>query len=214
MTSESAKDFFISYTQADQRWAEWVAWQLEEAGYTVIIQAWDFAAGVNFLSRMDSALKETDRTLLILTSAALDSRFVHEEWAAALKQERLVPVRVQKCDPAALLSTRAYIDLVGLEEHEARERLLAELQKGRRKPDEAPAFPGALSEAKHSVPQKPAFPGALPPFWQAPYSRNPAFTGREALLTELRQALTSGENAALTQAITGLGGVGKTQLAL
>jgi len=44
--------------------------------------------------------------------------------------------------------------------------------------------------------------------------RNPNFTGREDLLTRLRQALTSGQPAALTQAIHGLGGVGKTQLAV
>jgi len=44
--------------------------------------------------------------------------------------------------------------------------------------------------------------------------RNPNFTGREDLLTRLRTALTSGQPAALTQAIHGLGGVGKTQLAV
>jgi tetratricopeptide (TPR) repeat protein len=42
--------------------------------------------------------------------------------------------------------------------------------------------------------------------------RNPNFTGRGDLLTQLRSALTSGQPAALTQAIHGLGGVGKTQL--
>ena len=29
------KDFFISYNSADQQWAEWIAWQLEEAGYKI-----------------------------------------------------------------------------------------------------------------------------------------------------------------------------------
>lgn len=43
--------------------------------------------------------------------------------------------------------------------------------------------------------------------------RNPSFTGRTELLKELRIALTTGGPAALTQAISGLGGVGKTQLA-
>ncbi|AKT39975.1 FxSxx-COOH system tetratricopeptide repeat protein [Chondromyces crocatus] len=43
--------------------------------------------------------------------------------------------------------------------------------------------------------------------------RNPSFTGRDRLLSDLRAALTSGGPAALTQAISGLGGVGKTQLA-
>jgi tetratricopeptide (TPR) repeat protein len=44
--------------------------------------------------------------------------------------------------------------------------------------------------------------------------RNPNFTGRESLLAQLCSALTSGQLAALTQAIHGLGGVGKTQLAV
>jgi hypothetical protein len=39
------RDFFISYTQADRAWAEWIAWQLEEARYTTVLQAWDFAPG-------------------------------------------------------------------------------------------------------------------------------------------------------------------------
>ena len=30
--AEGRKDFFVSYTGADRRWAEWVAWALEEAG--------------------------------------------------------------------------------------------------------------------------------------------------------------------------------------
>jgi len=49
-----------------------------------------------------------------------------------------------------------------------------------------------------------------------PYPHNPNFTGRVDLLDRLHDALTSGQYAAFTQtqAITGLGGVGKTQLAL
>jgi len=54
----------------------------------------------------------------------------------------------------------------------------------------------------------------LPEIWNVPHRRNANFTGREELLDTLHKALTSGEHAALTQAIKGLGGVGKTQLAL
>jgi nucleoside phosphorylase len=47
-----------------------------------------------------------------------------------------------------------------------------------------------------------------------PYHRNRNFTGRSSLLDKLRKDLTTGQYTALTQAVTGLGGVGKTQLAL
>src|SRR3989442_2898381 len=52
----SRKDFFISYTSVDASWAEWIAAELEHAGYTTIIQAWDFRPGSNFLSEMDNAI--------------------------------------------------------------------------------------------------------------------------------------------------------------
>ena len=45
LRDDSVKDFFISYNSADRGWAEWIAWQLEEAAYTTVLQAWDFRLG-------------------------------------------------------------------------------------------------------------------------------------------------------------------------
>ena len=56
---QEKKDFFISYTGADQQWAEWIAWQLEDAGYTTVLQAWDFHAGSNFVQDMHRASIDT-----------------------------------------------------------------------------------------------------------------------------------------------------------
>jgi hypothetical protein len=47
-----------------------------------------------------------------------------------------------------------------------------------------------------------------------PYARNRAFTGREAILSALDAALKAHHATALTQAIAGLGGIGKTQTAV
>ena len=54
------------------------------------------------------------------------------------------------------------------------------------------------------------------PLWNVPSRRNPFFTGREEVLQQLHDRLTSRQSAALsqTQAISGLGGIGKTQLAV
>lgn len=54
------------------------------------------------------------------------------------------------------------------------------------------------------------------PIWTVPYQRNPFFTGREDILERLHQSLTSSYPIALTQplAINGLGGIGKTQIAV
>jgi len=51
-------------------------------------------------------------------------------------------------------------------------------------------------------------------FHQPPFKRNPYFTGRGAQLKHLHILLMAGKQVALTQAISGLGGIGKTQLAL
>ncbi|HJT57889.1 MAG TPA: FxSxx-COOH system tetratricopeptide repeat protein [Ktedonobacteraceae bacterium] len=61
--------------------------------------------------------------------------------------------------------------------------------------------------------QHPATPERL---FTVPYRRNPLFTGREQLLIDLHTHFTQATAAVLTQppAITGLGGIGKTQLAV
>jgi tetratricopeptide (TPR) repeat protein len=52
--------------------------------------------------------------------------------------------------------------------------------------------------------------------WNVPYRRNPFFTGRETLLQQVHEHFLQKATAALTQsqAITGLGGIGKTQTAV
>jgi transcriptional regulator with XRE-family HTH domain/tetratricopeptide (TPR) repeat protein len=53
--------------------------------------------------------------------------------------------------------------------------------------------------------------GARPQVWNIP-ARNPGFTGRDNLLAEVREQLVAGDKA-VVQALHGMGGVGKTQLA-
>ena len=39
MADRQGRDFFISYTAVNRPWAEWIAVQLEAAGYTTVLQA-------------------------------------------------------------------------------------------------------------------------------------------------------------------------------
>ena len=59
-------------------------------------------------------------------------------------------------------------------------------------------------------------PGALPPGFRIPFQRNALFTGRVEPLQALARALLEGDgrSALVTQAVAGMGGVGKTQLAV
>ena len=59
----------------------------------------------------------------------------------------------------------------------------------------------------------PRFPGTVPRIWNAP-ARNADFTGRAETLELLRDKLSGSGAVVVAQALYGLGGVGKTQLAL
>jgi len=73
------------------------------------------------------------------------------------------------------------------------ERSLRELAEARRRPGPLP-------------------PGSVLRVWTIP-ARNPGFTGRDDLLAAVRQRLEAGDRA-VVQALQGMGGVGKTQLAI
>ncbi len=147
------KDFFISYNSADRQQAEWIAWQLEAVGYTVIIQAWDFGAGENFVLAMHKAATEAERTIAVLSPDYLKSQFTAPEWAAAFVQDPtgekrlLIPIRVRPLDLTGLLTPIVYIDLVGItEKQEAQNRLLNSVKDGRNKPDTEPDFKNLFSK--------------------------------------------------------------------
>lgn len=159
------KDFFISYTAHDRAWAEWVAWQLEEAGFTTLIQAWDFGGG-NWVLQMDEAMRTTQRTVAILSPQYLDAVYTHAEWADKYRldpkgeKDLLIPVRIAPVEPQGLLAQIVYVDLVGCPEEEAaRDALLRRVRGERGKPSVMPAFPGSVAQVR-SVTQKPPFPAA------------------------------------------------------
>jgi hypothetical protein len=123
-------------------------------------------------------------------------------------------VRIEECEPAGLLADRVWIDLVGLDEAEARERLIEQVQaalRGHAKPDQRPRFP--LRQGTAAVAERPRFPTALPPVWNVPFRRNLAFTGRQEVLQRLAGQRKGGMGAVI-QAVQGGGGVGKTAAAV
>jgi len=216
-------DFFISYTKADQAWAEWIAWILEKGAYSTTIQAWDFRPGAQFIAEMHEATQKCNRTVVVLSPAYQESHFGEMEWAAALAQKKkLVPIRVREVEPVGLLKGIVHIDLVGLDVEAARRAVLTGVKDGRLRPATEPPFPAEPPPAfpidVASIPeQKIPAPGPLPPGSRMPFAVNSLFVGREEDLRTLARQLKAGETSAVGQveiaATTGLGGIGKTQLA-
>ena len=215
---QERKHFFISYTSADRQWAEWIALELEEAGYQTIIQAWDFRPGSNFVIEMDNAAKIAERTIAVLSPAYFESDYTIGEWASAFrrdpraKQRILLPIRVQPCDVEGLLGSIVYIDLAGKDEQNARSLLLEGVHPERIKPSSVP-FPFSQISSETSQEQHP-FPGAFPALWNVPFPRNPFFTARTKLLEMMHERLHEPQDKRLPVALHGLGGIGKSQIAL
>jgi TIR domain-containing protein len=152
-------DFFVSYTSADRKWAEWIAYVLEEEGFSVIIQTWDFHPGSNFVLEMQKAATEADRTIMVLSADYLKSQFTSPEWAAAFEDDpqgferKLIPIMVRRRSPPGLLASLVHISFLDEDEDRARDLLIGGVKAKRAKPNQRPAFPGA------SKPAPKAFPG-------------------------------------------------------
>src|SRR4051794_38636731 len=96
--SDGKRDFFVSFNQADRAWATWIAWMLEEAGYSVFFQDWDFRG--SFVEQMNRAHTQAYRTLSVISDHYFGSEFCLAEWSARFAQDpaartaRLVPVKI------------------------------------------------------------------------------------------------------------------------
>jgi hypothetical protein len=213
-------DFFISYTQADRPWAEWITRTLVEAGFTVWAQA---GPGENFILNMETATAEADRTIAVLSPHYFESKPCRAEWTAAFTLGKLLPVRVRSMELKGLLAPIVYIDCVGLSDTDAKAALLTGIKEALAKPGtqaKVPGrshtrFPADLSRLpQDEIPEV----GSLPHGSRMPFFHNPLFVGREEDLKKLARELKVGESTTVgevrTAAVTGLGGIGKTQLAV
>jgi hypothetical protein len=136
-------DFFISYADEDRAWAEWVGWELEAAGYTAMVGAWDFLPGDHRLTRTDAGITGSSGMIALVSRAYLRSEFGQAQWRAALDSDLLgsarglVPVRVEDCPLPGVRGRTIGVDLFGLDETKARALLLrriAETIEGRDEP--------------------------------------------------------------------------------
>ncbi|WDF42807.1 FxSxx-COOH system tetratricopeptide repeat protein [Streptomyces sp. T12] len=195
-------DLHLSYVSEDRLWADWIAAVLTRAGYRVELK---YVGGEG-----DGADKPADRTVVVLSAAYQRSARARQVWEAATGgdpsgRRQVVAVRVGDVRPVPSFSERASADLVRLDETQAVGVLLRALGK--------PALPA--ERQPDGPPTEARFPGTVPKYWNVS-PRNASFTGRSALLEKLRDSLGSSTTSVspAPYALYGLGGVGKTQIAL
>lgn len=95
--------------------------------------------------------------------------------------------------------------------------LVARYWAARREPRKPPGMdagrPRAAMRGGDSRIGEPQFPGELPTVWNVPRHPNPYFVGREEALAETHRRLIAADVTRRRVVLTGLGGVGKSQLA-
>ncbi|HET8641611.1 MAG TPA: FxSxx-COOH system tetratricopeptide repeat protein, partial [Pseudonocardiaceae bacterium] len=210
--AEPRLDFFVSHAGSDEDWAKWLAQQLQNAGYTVELDVWNWSAGIDVIQVTQRALDRAARMLAVWTPEYFTRRWADMEHRAAVARSQLqpgwlLPVVVRACPDEVipvLYRTLIRVELVGLSEVEAREKLLAAVE-GPTSPTRRQPYPGEG--------ERDAYPGRLPPIWNVP-NRNPFFIGREAELDQLAGYLSAPGTAAAVAGREGIGGVGKSELAV
>ena len=161
-------ELFISFTSSDKAWADWIAWHLYRAGYSLSYQPWTFAPGSNFVLEMDAAAKRSSHVVVVLSSRYVASGFTQPEWAEAFardpkgQQRRLIPVRIEDFSPAGLLSQIVYLDLANENDEESAAKLLLDGVASAIVPhgqslhptaNDSPPFPGIQASASIVFPR-------------------------------------------------------------
>lgn len=202
-------DIMISYASVDRIWTDWIANELEEIGLRITLREVDLATDSAADPMPDPWSDPTTRVLVLLSRDYLESPNAAKFWRTVGAQdptgEVLVPIRLDSARLVPPFTDRhPAIDVVNMTEERARQALLAMFDELR---------PPVGAGRRGSAPQGPRFPSTQPPIWEVP-QRNATFTGRGDVLEGLRDRLSSSPTVVVPQALYGLGGVGKTQVAL
>ncbi|WP_141576640.1 FxSxx-COOH system tetratricopeptide repeat protein [Actinomadura sp. WMMA1423] len=201
-------DVYISYVSEDRSWVDWMSLVLGRVGYRVITRSVD--TGQNDPSEGRAA--GSGHTLVLLSPSFVSSQAAQQEWdvltsRTAGPHRRLTAVRVLDAQLGTAFGGPMPVDLTGQGEREAREALLRSLGHSKRSDDQA-------TEHSRVVPRFPGAARTAPPTWNVD-RRNAVFTGRGRLLEQLRDNLLgTTQRIVQPQALHGLGGVGKTQVAI
>ncbi|MET8349337.1 MULTISPECIES: FxSxx-COOH system tetratricopeptide repeat protein [unclassified Micromonospora] len=176
----------------DAIWAEWLERVLSAAGMRVVDAA----------SAVGSAGTPAPRTLTVVSPAYVATPSGGLPARDTSTGSTALAVYVADLRPLAEFPAQSSTNLVNVSVATAVERVLRLVGRPVPAAADGPAGGGAR------------YPGAEPLIFNAP-NRNARFTGREDDLAQLRRQLQSGGSAVvLPVALQGMGGVGKTQVAL
>jgi tetratricopeptide (TPR) repeat protein len=215
--SSNPVEVFYSYAHEDASWLNELEKHLSLLRRQGLITAWHdrhILPGTDWSQAIDEHLERASVILLLISADFLASDYCYGiEMRRALERHqaneaRVIPILLRPVDwkdaPFARLQALPTA-AKPITTWRNRDEAFTDVASGIRRVIED------LSSLQASAPR-----AALPPVWNVPYPRNSFFIGRDEILARLRTQLQAGQATALSQpqAITGLGGIGKTQIAV
>src|ERR1019366_1934976 len=218
MSEASTVEIFCAYAHEDDVWRKKLEIHLSLLKRQGLVSFWHdrlITPGTGWAKEIDTHLETASVILLLVSADFFASDYCYGiEMKRALEREaageaRVIPILVHSVDWKGAPFTHLQAlpaDAKPIASWQNKDTALADVAAGIRRVivEELPLLTASAPRA------------ALPAIWNIPYPRNPFFLGRESELLRIRQDLQTGQAMALSQpqAISGLGGIGKTQLAL
>ncbi len=208
---------FCSYAPEDDKYRRQLETHVSILKQQGLISLWhdqQILPGSNWVHTINEYLETASVIILLISADFLASDYCSNiEMKRALEryeanEVRVIPIIVRPCDwqqlPLASLQALP-IDGKPISRWTSKEEAWTQVAAGLRRVIEDLALLSASTP--HS---------SLPPIWMIPYPRNPFFLGRDKLLSQIYEQMHASRATTLSQAqaISGLGGIGKTQIAI
>ena len=121
-------NIFVSYTESDSQWADWIAIDLRGLGLTPYVHQWEIGSGDDIVASMENRHAAADHVLCVVSPEYWEAAYSRLEHNAALwravreRSSFLLYVVVKPCAVPALTAHMRRCDLYSLPESAARER--------------------------------------------------------------------------------------------
>lgn len=107
---------FISHSSSDKTFVRGLAVDLAAMGHQPWVDEWEILAGESIPDRIGGGIEDADFLLVVLSKAAVESKWVENEWQAKYWTEarenhiQVIPVLISDCTMPTLLRAKKYVD--------------------------------------------------------------------------------------------------------